>query len=84
MGCNCTTTEQINELYRRFGEKQEKRKKRSINDFLKKTALILCLILIIPFLVLFVFYKAFCDDDNRISIRKFFRFKNPNIETNVG
>jgi hypothetical protein len=84
MSCNCATNEQINELYRRYGEKQKKKRNFSLTFLLKKIALYICLIPIVPALFLFVFYKAFCDDNNIISIRKFFRFKNQNIETYVG
>ena len=84
MGCNCTTTEQINELYRRYGEKRAARKPKKIKAFLRKAALVICLIPVVPILVLYVFYKAFCDDDNKISVRNFFKLKNTNIETYVG
>ena len=84
MACNCATTEQINELYRQFGEKQEKLKKFSLKSLFKKIAVVLCVMPLLPFILLYVYYKAFCSDDNRISIVKFFNLKPKNTLTNVG
>ena len=84
MGCNCATTEQINELYRQFGEKQAKRKKRSFKAVLKNIAVVLCVIPLVPIIALYVYYKAVCDDDNRISVVKFFNLKDKKALTNVG
>lgn len=84
MACNCATTEQINELYRQFGEKQEKLKKFSFKALMRKIAVILCIIPLLPFMILYVYYKAFCSDDNKISIVKFFNLKPKNSLTNVG
>lgn len=84
MGCNCATTEQINELYRKFGEKQKNRKDFSLKLFLKKSLTYLCAALATPFIVLFVIGKAMFSTDRKISVRKFFNLKPHNVITNVG
>ena len=84
MGCNCATTEQINELYRKFGEKQKNRKGFSLKLFLKKSLTYLCVALATPFIVLFVIGKAAFSKDKRISVQKFFNLKPHSMLTNVG
>lgn len=88
MACNCATKEQIDELYRKFGEKKETSKKETFKFKLKKTistiGIIICCILITPFIFLYVFYKAFGDDDHRISVTKFFNLKKIQKGSNVG
>ena len=81
------TKEQINELYKKFGEKKESAKRKSslnLSAIVKNTGIFLCTVIVVPFLLLFVLYKAFCDDNKQISIRKFFNFKNQKLTTNVG
>lgn len=84
MACNCATKEQIDELYRQFGEKKIKTKKVSFKAVLRYAAVVLCLIPIIPVLFIYVYYKAFCSDDGRISMVKFFHLKEDKAITNVG
>ena len=84
MGCNCATTEQINELYRKFGEKRQSQNAFSLKLFIKKGLTYLCAALITPFIVLFVIGKAMFSKDRRISVRKFFNLKPHNTLTNVG
>lgn len=77
MACNCATSEQINELYRRYGSKRDKKEKKNFKQRLKDiamyTGVVIVLIPIVPCLFLYVLYKALCDDDHRISLTKFFR-----------
>lgn len=84
MGCNCATTEQINELYRKFGEKQNSKKGFSLKLFIRKTLTYICVALIIPFIILFVIGKGMFSKDRRISVQKFFNLKPHSILTNVG
>lgn len=84
MGCNCATTKQINELYRRFGEKQNKKKGFDIVFFTRKTLTYICAALVTPFIALFVIGKAMFSTDRKISVRKFFNLKPHNVITNVG
>ena len=77
MACNCATSEQINELYRRYGEK--KKEKAPFGQRVKKVVMyvgvVLALIPIVPCLFLYVLYKRLCDDDHSISLTKFFGLK---------
>jgi len=84
MACNCATTQQINELYRRYGEKRaENRRKRTFWQWVKYvimyTGVVIAMIPIAPALFLYVLYKAFFADDKKISLRKFFRLGNKNV-----
>lgn len=84
MGCNCATTEQINELYRRFGEKRDQRKNFSLKYIFQKTLLVICMVFITPIIIFYVLGMGIYSKDRRISVRKFFNLKNHNMLTNVG
>ena len=79
MACNCATSEQINELYRTYGEKVDEKLAGSfwqrVKNAVRKFFVYLCLIPITPVIVVYVLYKAFGDDDKKISIRKLFKFE---------
>lgn len=86
MACNCATQEQIDQLYKKYGEKKSENSgsfKIKFKTLIQKVGVAICLVLITPFLVVYVFYKAF-DDDNRISVKKFFKLKETKIGSNVG
>lgn len=88
MACNCASQEQLNELYRRYGEKMDIKASESVKFRIKNTLIrigvAICLIPIIPVIFLYVLYKAFGDDNHQISVKKFFKIKEKNIATNVG
>lgn len=86
MGCNCATNEQIAKLYRKYGEGRQAPKPFAMKakNFFRKVAVGFCLIFITPAIVLYVFYKAFSGEDNRISVKKFFHLHNKQLGTNVG
>lgn len=77
MACNCATKEQIDALYKKYGERQKVNKTDSFKVKAKKIAVTIgvgiCLIPIFPALLLYVIYKGFFDDDKRISMAKLFR-----------
>lgn len=78
MACNCATTEQINKLYEKYGNKEDVKKlpfKGKVRHYLWKAGVLFLMIFIIPILALYVFYKGAFDDDKKISIRKLFRLK---------
>ena len=78
MACNCATNEQLSELYKRFGEKKadaDKKTKFKIKNLLIKAGVGLCIMLMFPFLVIYVFYKIYGTDDHKISVKKFFRLE---------
>ena len=86
MACNCATTEQINKLYARYGDKRDAKKlslKGKIKYYTQYAAMIVVMAAIMPFLLLYVIYKGAFDDDKKISIKKLFKLKN-NVEVNVG
>ena len=85
MAWNCATTEQINQLYEKYGDRRKVSKlpfKGKLKYYAQYTAMALVMIVILPFLVLYVFYKGVCDDDKKISIKKLFNLKN-NVALNV-
>jgi len=86
MACNCATTEQLNELYRKYGEKRAEKKSfsDSAKNILYKIGIVLCLIPATPLLFIYVFYKAWGTDNHRINVMKFLRIKRKEIGTNVG
>lgn len=77
MACNCATKEQIDALYKKYGERQKVNKTDSFKVKAKKIAVAIgvgiCMIPIFPALLLYVIYKGFFDDDKRISMAKLFR-----------
>lgn len=77
MACNCATKEQIDALYKKYGERQKVNKTDSFKVKAKKIAVTIgvgiCLIPIFPALLLYAIYKGFFDDDKRISMAKLFR-----------
>ena len=76
MSCNCTTTEQINELYRKYGEKTKEKKEQSLKFRLKtgfmKFAVGFCLVFITPIIFFYVICKGF-SKNRQIDVSKFFK-----------
>ena len=85
MACNCATTEQLNELYRKYGEKKAEKKSFGIRvrNAVYKVGVAICLIPIVPMIILYAFYKAWGTDDHYISVAKIFKFKRKEIGANV-
>ena len=80
MACNCATSKQINELYRKYGSKTDKKNltiKEKIKYYAMRTVVVIMLIPIVPVLILYVLYKGIADDDHKISLRKFFNLNKP-------
>ena len=77
MACNCATKEQIDALYKKYGERRKVNNgdtfKVKVKKILTNVGVALCMIPIFPVLLLFVIYKGFFDDDKQISMTKFFR-----------
>jgi len=88
MACNCASKEQIDELYRKFGEKKEVTRNETLKFKIKKiltsVGVIVCCAVLTPLIFLYVFYKAFGDDDHRISVTKFFNMGKKQLGSNVG
>lgn len=83
MACNCTTQEDLNRLYAKYGYKLDVSKTKTFSHNVKAIsqyclAVIIC-ILFSPFFLLYMIYKA-NDDDNRIDVTKILRLNN---NTNV-
>lgn len=76
MACNCATTEQLNELYRRYGEKRSKEEKESKTYWLKRHAAMAAGILFIPAIIVFVIIKGAFTKNNKINVPKLFRLNN--------
>lgn len=88
MGCNCAASKHIEELYKHYGEKKTPSKGETFTFKVKRglrlTGVGICMIFIAPIIFLYVFYKAFGDDDHKISVRNFFKLRGNTIGTNVG
>lgn len=87
MACNCTTTEQLNELYKRYSVDSKLKKGETLSGKIKyysyKFGLIMVLLLIIPMLVIYAIYVS-TFKDGKISLRKFFNLKGNNITDYYG
>lgn len=82
MACNCASSEQIKELYRRYGDKKKTSKEsfgRKVKRIMTYVGVGLLMIPITPCLFLYVLYKGLCDDDHKISLTKFFRLDKKKI-----
>lgn len=79
MACNCASSEQIKELYARYGDKRNV-KNLSLSGKLKYytqyAGVAIVMVILFPVLFLYVLYKGAFDDDHKISFRKFFNIKN--------
>lgn len=86
MACNCATTEQINKIYKKYGEKRDKGLtfKEKVKNALMYSGVAIAMVFIFPFLFLYVVYKGVFDDDHKISLTKFFRLNSKKVNTNVG
>ncbi len=72
MACNCATKEEIDKLYRVYGEKSKLPKKHSTWDFIKHYAMngfvILLFIICFPLLLLYILALLFWRENERINI----------------
>lgn len=87
MACNCTTTEQLNELYKRYSVDSKLKKGETLGGKVKyysyKIGLVMLLLLIIPMLVVYAIYVSTLKD-GKISLRNFFNLKGNNITDYYG
>lgn len=87
MACNCATAEQIDALYKKYGEKQgddDASFIQKVGGFFRKTGVYFCVALLFPAILLYVLYKAFGSENHKIDVTKFFNFKHKAIGANVG
>lgn len=87
MACNCATTEQLNALYRKYGEKKDVSNLtfgQKVKNVIYKIGIGICMIPIIPAIIIYLFYKTWGTDDHRINVKKFFNLKGREIGANVG
>lgn len=79
MACNCASSEQIKLLYKKYGNKKDEIKKlptkEKIKHYTQYASVAVAMIVISPFLILYVLYKGLFDDNKKISMRKFFNLK---------
>lgn len=79
MACNCASSEQIKELYARYGDKRDIKKLSfagKVKYYAQYTGVAIVMVMLFPVLFLYVLYKGAFDDDHKISFRKFFNIKN--------
>ena len=88
MSCNCASSKQIQEIYRRYGEKTKLKKSDGFKLNFKKVVYnvftVLILIVLFPFLLLYVLYKGLFSPDKKISLRRFFRLDKKKEIEDVG
>ena len=81
MACNCAATEQIEELYRKYGGKRDAGRKQTISFKIKRLLTSVGVsLLMIPISIYLVFYvtkKGIKGED--ISISEFFNLKKKNV-----
>lgn len=78
MACNCASSEQIKLLYAKYGNKKDTKKltpKERVKYYVQYTGVSVAMLIVLPFLILYVLYKGLFDDNKRISIRKLFNLK---------
>lgn len=72
MACNCKTNEEIDKLYRAYGEKIQERGK-TFKDEVKRVFLFLSSILMwiicIPMMLIYVLFLLFWQDDKKINVQ---------------
>lgn len=82
MSCNCLTTEQLNELYKRYGYKVKLSKNASIINIIKfytiNTIIAMLMCIITPLLFIYISYVTIFGD-GKISLKKFFNLKENSI-----
>lgn len=88
MACNCASKEQIEELYRKYGEKKETTKSQTLKFKIKKIlraiGIHFCCIILTPIIFLYVIYVAVATKERKISVMKFFRIDKKEFGSNVG
>jgi hypothetical protein len=85
MACNCITEKQLDELFKKYGEKVDLKKMSTpekVKYFITKTGAILMMIVITPMLFCYVLYKSF-SKDKKISLKKFFNLKERSFDEYV-
>ena len=78
MACNCASSEQIKSLYTKYGDKRDKKKlttEEKVKYYIQYACVSVTMLIILPFLLLYVFYKGLFDDNKKISIKKLFNLK---------
>jgi hypothetical protein len=82
MACNCTTTEQLNALYAKYGADSKLKRGNTLKSRIKyytyKFALSATMLLVIPMLVTYVIYLTLYKG-GKLSLTKFFNLKGDNI-----
>ena len=78
MACNCTTSQQIEEIYKRFGTRIKTSRKESllfrVKNFFINTFAQMTLLTIIPLLLVYISLN-YAQGKTQISLADFFRFK---------
>ena len=85
MGCNCMTSQQLDELYRNYGAKKDGEKETLANKakrLVKKGGVALVMCIITPLILVYVLYVTYFGD-GKISLKDFFGLKDMNIEEYV-
>ena len=87
MACNCATTEQLNALFKKYGEKKNTENLpfgQKVRAIFQKVGVYICLLFLLPAIVIYVFYKGAISKDRRINMKKFFNLSGKQAITNVG
>ena len=91
MACNCTTKEQLDELYRLYGEKQQRYRAKAggtigerIKYWVQTLAIWILLLIAVPFIILYFIIKLFWEDNPKIDINNFNLLRIFKLKGNVG
>lgn len=78
MACNCKVNQQISKLKEEYGIKGKNKKTKKIKITLKKIMTWLCVLLILPFIFIYVLSVVLFTKDKMIDVRKIFLKKHGN------
>lgn len=86
MACNCAANDQLEKLYKEFGQKRDLAKGEGflfrIKNFFTTIGVALCVIILLPYIVFYVFRHGVFGD-HKISFSHFFGFRNKIVKENV-
>ena len=78
MACNCATDEMLQELYKRYGEKQKASKpkafKHKVKYYLTNFGVAVCMIPMSVYVLFYILYKTFVKKE-KISLAEFFKLR---------
>lgn len=83
MACNCASSEEINKLYEKYGAERKRNKNNTFSHTVRKIGVWGAMVIIMPFLFLYIIGRVIFEKEPKISFRKFFNLdgKQQSIQT---